>query len=68
MGKRIQGVNEIKHNAIERLRGIPKRDNQRFFQKNQERRRTCMDLEGAYFLEEIECSQHYLIKMYIFNI
>lgn len=48
-GKRFQDVDEIKQNATEQLRGVSKNDFHRCFQKWQERWRTCMDSEGAYF-------------------
>ncbi|KAL4149391.1 hypothetical protein QTP88_003351 [Uroleucon formosanum] len=48
-GKRFQNVDEIKQNATEQLRGVSKNDFHRCFQKWQERWRTCMDSEGAYF-------------------
>ncbi|KAL4143544.1 hypothetical protein QTP88_005863 [Uroleucon formosanum] len=48
-GKRFQDVDEIKQNATEQLRGVSKNDFTRCFQKWQERWRTCMDSEGAYF-------------------
>ncbi|KAL4088708.1 hypothetical protein QTP88_023792 [Uroleucon formosanum] len=48
-GKCFQDVDEIKQNATEQLRGVSKNDFHRCFQKWQERWRTCMDSEGAYF-------------------
>jgi [histone H3]-lysine36 N-dimethyltransferase SETMAR len=48
-GKRFQDVDEIKQNATEQLRGVSKNDFHRCFQKRQERWRTCMDSEEAYF-------------------
>ena len=48
-GKRFQDVDEIKQNATEQLREVSKNDFHRCFQKWQERWRTCMDSEGAYF-------------------
>ncbi|KAE9541769.1 hypothetical protein AGLY_003760 [Aphis glycines] len=47
--KRFQDVDEIKQNATEQLRRVSKNDFHRCFQKWQERWRTCMDSEGAYF-------------------
>ncbi|KAL4119443.1 hypothetical protein QTP88_012252 [Uroleucon formosanum] len=48
-GKRFQDVDEIKQNVTEQLREVSKNDFHRCFQKWQERWRTCMDSEGAYF-------------------
>ena len=48
-GKLFQDVDEIKQNATKELRGVSKIDFHRCFQKWQERWRTCMDSEGAYF-------------------
>ncbi|VVC45880.1 Hypothetical protein CINCED_3A006958 [Cinara cedri] len=48
-GNRFQDVDGIQQNATEQLRGVSKNDFQRCFQKWQERRRTCIDSEVAYF-------------------
>jgi len=50
--KHFQDVDEIKQNATEQLQEVSKNDFLRCFQKWQERWRTCMDSEGAYFEED----------------